>query len=54
MIEELVKLKKKDQITLDEEVRLKLQAELQAELDKEQRLASEKDQQQEDANIALI
>nr|GEY42493.1 hypothetical protein [Tanacetum cinerariifolium] len=40
MIEEPVKLKKKDQIMLDEEVALKLQVELQAEFDKEQRLAS--------------
>nr|GEW64497.1 hypothetical protein [Tanacetum cinerariifolium] len=39
MIEEPVKLKKKDQIQLDEEVALKLQAELQAEFEKEQRLA---------------
>nr|GEU62763.1 hypothetical protein [Tanacetum cinerariifolium] len=39
MIEEHVKLKKKDQIMLDEEVALKLQAELKAEFDKEQRLA---------------
>nr|GEV81891.1 ribonuclease H-like domain-containing protein [Tanacetum cinerariifolium] len=51
---ELVKLKKKDQIMLDEEVSLKLQAELQAEFDKEQRLASKKAQQEEEANIALI
>nr|GFA31839.1 hypothetical protein [Tanacetum cinerariifolium] len=35
MIEEPVKLKKKDQIILDEEVALKLQVELQAEFDKE-------------------
>nr|GEV51873.1 hypothetical protein [Tanacetum cinerariifolium] len=54
MIEEPVKLKKKDQIMLDEEVALKLQAEIQAEFDKEQRLASEKAQQEEEANIALI
>nr|GEV08039.1 hypothetical protein [Tanacetum cinerariifolium] len=38
---EPVKLKKKDQIMLDEEVALKLQAELKAEFDKEQRLAKE-------------
>nr|GEW58686.1 hypothetical protein [Tanacetum cinerariifolium] len=38
-IKKPVKLKKKDQIMLDEEVALKLQAELQAEFDKEQRLA---------------
>nr|GFA20973.1 hypothetical protein [Tanacetum cinerariifolium] len=42
MIKEPVKLKKKDQIMLDEEVALKLQAELQIEFDKEQRLAREK------------
>nr|GEV78419.1 hypothetical protein [Tanacetum cinerariifolium] len=39
MIDEPMKLKKKDQIILDEEVALKLQAALQAEFDKEQRLA---------------
>nr|GEU95081.1 hypothetical protein [Tanacetum cinerariifolium] len=54
MIEELVKLKKKDQIQLDEEVALKLQEELQAEFEKEQRLASERAQQEVEANIALI
>nr|GFA31840.1 hypothetical protein [Tanacetum cinerariifolium] len=54
MIEEPVKLKKKDQIMLDEEVALKLQAELQGEFDKEQILASEKSQQEEEANISLI
>nr|GEW94057.1 hypothetical protein [Tanacetum cinerariifolium] len=53
LIEEPVKLNKKDQIMLDEEVALKLQAELQVEFDKEQRLASEKAQQEEEANIAL-
>nr|GEZ43068.1 hypothetical protein [Tanacetum cinerariifolium] len=42
MIEEPVKLKKKDQIMLDKEVSFKLQAELQAEFDEEQRLAREK------------
>nr|GEW49961.1 copia protein [Tanacetum cinerariifolium] len=50
MIEEPVKLKKKDQIMLDEEVALKLQAEF----DKEQRLAREKAHKEEEANIALI
>nr|GFA81625.1 hypothetical protein [Tanacetum cinerariifolium] len=40
--EEPMKLQKKDQIMLDEEVALKLQAELQAEFDKEQRLARKK------------
>nr|GEZ42180.1 hypothetical protein [Tanacetum cinerariifolium] len=55
MIEEPVKLKKKDQIQLDKEVALKLQAELQAKFDKEQRLAREKAQkEEEEANIALI
>nr|GEV09096.1 hypothetical protein [Tanacetum cinerariifolium] len=54
MIEEPVKLKKKDQIMLDEEVALKLQAELQAKFNKEQRLASEKAQQEEEVNSALI
>nr|GEY51309.1 hypothetical protein [Tanacetum cinerariifolium] len=38
MIKEPMKLKKKDQIQLDEEVALKLQEELQAEFKKEQRL----------------
>nr|GEV55349.1 ribonuclease H-like domain-containing protein [Tanacetum cinerariifolium] len=50
MIEEPVKLKKKDQIQLDEEVALKLQAEFK----KEQRLAGERAQQELEANIALI
>nr|GEY03585.1 hypothetical protein [Tanacetum cinerariifolium] len=53
MIEEPMKLKKKDQIMLDEEVALKLQAELQAEFDKEQRLASKKAQQEEELNSPL-
>nr|GEW17784.1 hypothetical protein [Tanacetum cinerariifolium] len=42
IIEEPIKLKKKDQIQLDEEVALKLQAELQAELEEEQRLKRRK------------
>nr|GEU34926.1 hypothetical protein [Tanacetum cinerariifolium] len=50
MIEEPVKLKKKDQISLDEETALSLQAEF----DKEQRLAREKTQKELEANIALI
>nr|GEU42133.1 hypothetical protein [Tanacetum cinerariifolium] len=51
MIEEPVKLKKKDQIMLDEEVALKLQAELQAEFDKEeQRLARESAQKELEVN----
>nr|GEU61084.1 hypothetical protein [Tanacetum cinerariifolium] len=39
---------------LDEEVALKLQAELQVKFDKEQRLAAERAQQEVEANIALI
>nr|GFA33700.1 hypothetical protein [Tanacetum cinerariifolium] len=54
MVEEPVKLKKKDQIRLDEEAALKLQAELQAEFDEEQRLAREKAQKELEVNIALI
>nr|GEX51279.1 hypothetical protein [Tanacetum cinerariifolium] len=50
LIEEPVKLKKKDQIMLDEEVALKLQAELQAEFDKEQRLTREKAQKERSNN----
>nr|GEU74477.1 ribonuclease H-like domain-containing protein [Tanacetum cinerariifolium] len=50
MIEEPVKFKKKDQIRLDEEVAKKLQAEF----DEEERLAREKDEKEERANIALI
>nr|GEV19124.1 hypothetical protein [Tanacetum cinerariifolium] len=53
MVEELVKLKKKDRIQLDEEVALKLQAELQDEFDKEQRLIGERAQQEEEVNITL-
>nr|GEY00895.1 putative ribonuclease H-like domain-containing protein [Tanacetum cinerariifolium] len=47
---ELVKPKKKDQIRLDEEAALKLQAEL----DEEQTLAREKAKKEIEANIALI
>nr|GEW12935.1 retrovirus-related Pol polyprotein from transposon TNT 1-94 [Tanacetum cinerariifolium] len=54
MVEEHVKLKKKDQIRLDEEVTLKLQVELQAEFEEEQRLAREKAQKELEASIALI
>nr|GEX46437.1 hypothetical protein [Tanacetum cinerariifolium] len=43
-IKEPVKLKKKDQIQLDEELALKLQAGLQAKFDKEQRLTTERAQ----------
>ncbi|GKB29852.1 hypothetical protein Tco_0869253 [Tanacetum coccineum] len=51
MIEEPVKpLKKKDQISFDEEVALKLQAEF----DEEERLAREKAEKEKEANIALI
>nr|GEV73352.1 hypothetical protein [Tanacetum cinerariifolium] len=50
MIEEPVKPKKKDQIRLDEEVAKKLQAEF----DDEKRLAREKAEKKERANIALI
>nr|GEX39086.1 putative ribonuclease H-like domain-containing protein [Tanacetum cinerariifolium] len=55
LIEEPVKLKKKDQIMFDEEVALKLQAELQVEFDKEeQRLARESTQKEQEVNSALI
>nr|GEX70213.1 hypothetical protein [Tanacetum cinerariifolium] len=54
MIKGSMKLKKKDQIQLDEEVALKLQSELQAEFEKEQRLANKKAQQEEEAKIVLI
>nr|GEV60707.1 retrovirus-related Pol polyprotein from transposon TNT 1-94 [Tanacetum cinerariifolium] len=54
MIEEPVKPKKKDQIRLDEEAALKLQAELQAEFEKEQRLARKSDKKEQEANFALI
>ncbi|GKA23470.1 reverse transcriptase domain-containing protein [Tanacetum coccineum] len=51
MIEEPVKpMKKKDQISFNEEVALKLQAEF----DEEERLAREKAEKQKEANIALI
>ncbi|GJS55820.1 hypothetical protein Tco_0629182 [Tanacetum coccineum] len=51
MIEEHVKpMKKKDQISFDEEVALKLQAEF----DEEERLAREKAKKEKEANIALI
>nr|GEV24807.1 hypothetical protein [Tanacetum cinerariifolium] len=54
MIKEHVKLKKKDQIMLDEEVALKLQAELQAEFDKEQRLTTKEQQELIDAEKATL
>nr|GEU38301.1 ribonuclease H-like domain-containing protein [Tanacetum cinerariifolium] len=50
MIEEHVKPKLKDQIRLDEEATLKLQAEF----DEEQRLVKEKAEKELEANIALI
>ncbi|GJW49240.1 hypothetical protein Tco_0090591 [Tanacetum coccineum] len=51
MIEEPVKpIKKKDQISFDEEVALKLQAKF----DEEERLAREKAEKEKEANIALI
>ncbi|GJW24626.1 hypothetical protein Tco_0038437 [Tanacetum coccineum] len=51
MIEEPVKpMKKKDQISFDEEVALKLQAKF----DEEERLAREKAEKEKEANIALI
>ncbi|GJX07055.1 hypothetical protein Tco_0194987 [Tanacetum coccineum] len=46
MVEEPVKMKKKDQISLDEELAFKLQAE-----EEEERLAREKAQREEEANI---
>ncbi|GJY66600.1 hypothetical protein Tco_0468838 [Tanacetum coccineum] len=46
MVEEPVKMKKKDQISLDEELAFKLQAK-----EEEERLAREKDQREEKANI---
>nr|GEX51054.1 hypothetical protein [Tanacetum cinerariifolium] len=54
MVEEPMKPKKKDQIRLDEEAALKLQAELQTEFKAEQRLAREKYKKELEANIALI
>nr|GEU62296.1 hypothetical protein [Tanacetum cinerariifolium] len=54
MIKEPVKPKKKDQIRLDEEAALKLQAKLQVEFDKVQRIAREKAQKEQEANIPLI
>nr|GEY91320.1 hypothetical protein [Tanacetum cinerariifolium] len=50
MIEESVKPNKKDQIRLDEEAAL----ELQAKFDEEERLAREKAKKEQEANIALI
>nr|GEX23877.1 hypothetical protein [Tanacetum cinerariifolium] len=50
MIEELVKPKKKDQIRLNEEAALKLQAEF----DEKERLARKRAKKEQEANIALI
>ncbi|GKD00559.1 hypothetical protein Tco_1170833, partial [Tanacetum coccineum] len=50
LIEPVKPMKKKDQIRLDEEIALNLQAEF----DEEERLASEKAEKEEEANIALI
>ncbi|GKE09458.1 hypothetical protein Tco_1413009 [Tanacetum coccineum] len=51
MVEPEVPLKKKDQITMDEEVARNLEAQLQAELEEEERLARQKE---EESNIALL
>ncbi|GJT56405.1 hypothetical protein Tco_0991459 [Tanacetum coccineum] len=51
MIEPEVPLKKKDQVSLDEEMARNLEAQLQAELIEEERIAREKE---EETNIALI
>ncbi|GKB18770.1 hypothetical protein Tco_0852693 [Tanacetum coccineum] len=51
MVEPEVSLKKKDQISMDEEVARNLEAQLQAELEEEERLARKKE---EEANIALL
>ncbi|GKE17834.1 hypothetical protein Tco_1425411 [Tanacetum coccineum] len=50
MIEPVKPMKKKDQISFDEETALKLQAEF----DEEERLAIEKAKKEKEANIALI
>ncbi|GJV46129.1 hypothetical protein Tco_1430665 [Tanacetum coccineum] len=51
MIEPEVPLKRKDQVSLDEDLAINLQTQLEAELIKEERLARKKE---EEANIALI
>ncbi|GJZ83517.1 hypothetical protein Tco_0648690, partial [Tanacetum coccineum] len=51
MVEPKVLLKKKDKVSLDEEMARNLEAQLQAELIEEERLARQKE---EEANIALI
>ncbi|GJS79259.1 hypothetical protein Tco_0729140 [Tanacetum coccineum] len=50
LIEPVMPMKKKNQISLDEETALNLQAEF----DKEERLAREKAKKEEEANIALV
>nr|GEW58835.1 hypothetical protein [Tanacetum cinerariifolium] len=50
LVEEPIKPKKKEQIRLDEDVALKLQAEFV----KEERLAKERAQKEQEANITLI
>nr|GEY67307.1 hypothetical protein [Tanacetum cinerariifolium] len=54
LVKEPIKHKKKDQIRINKEASLKLQAELQAEFDEEQRFAREKAKKVLEANIALI
>ncbi|GKF42323.1 hypothetical protein Tco_0125665, partial [Tanacetum coccineum] len=51
MVEPEKPLKKKDQITIDEEVARNLEAQLQAELEEEERLSRLKE---EEANITLL
>ncbi|GKG09844.1 hypothetical protein Tco_0338590, partial [Tanacetum coccineum] len=51
MVEPEKPLKKKDQITMDEEVARNLEAQLQVELEEEERLSRLKE---EEANIALL
>ncbi|GKE63979.1 hypothetical protein Tco_1514346, partial [Tanacetum coccineum] len=51
MIEPEVPLKRKDQVALDEDLAINLQAQLEAELIEEERLARKKEKE---ANIALI
>ncbi|GJZ79973.1 hypothetical protein Tco_0644810 [Tanacetum coccineum] len=51
VVQELIPLKRKDQIALDEQIARDIQAKLDAELIEEQKLAKK---QEEEANIALI
>nr|GEW18560.1 hypothetical protein [Tanacetum cinerariifolium] len=53
MVELEKPIKKKDQTSHDEELALNLQDELQAEFDNEQRLAEERAQQEQKANVTL-